>query len=619
MLTLQEFIHRLELGTGARVVRFSLGAMLVLILMAGYNFRAYKNMSTQEAMDAAQLGRNLAQGKGYTTLFVRPFSIYLLKTRHEPKAGSSAASTDPARLKGMHPDLANPPVYPIILAGLMKVLPFQYPVNLKSTFWSVPKTRLSSSPETTVSFRQFWRYEPDFVIALFNQILFFVVVGLNFLLVRRLFDSPVAWLSTLLLLGTEEMWRFSVSGLSTMTLLLIFIGLVWCLVLLEAEVREPKRGPRAVWLLAATCGFLVGVGALTRYPFAWLIVPVLVFVIVVTWQRGPIPGAATFAAFLLLFAPWVGRNYAVSGKPFGTATYAFLEGTVIFPEYRLQRSLEPNLNVAAITAIRTAFYKVIGNSRQIVQTDLPKLGGTWLAAFFLVGLLVPFKNPAVRRLRYFAIGAIAVLALAQALCRTQLSDDSPEINTENLLVLATPLVLTYGTVLLYLLLETINLPFLELRSALVALFAVVASLPLILTFLPPKTIPVSYPPYYPPTIQEAVGWIKEDELSMSDIPWAVAWYGQSQSVWLTLNVQPDFYTINDYLKPVQELYLTHLPTQGHFMSLGQWIGAGERGWRSFILDAMIRKGPPPGFPLKYLQSGWPEQLLITYRQHWPRG
>ena len=45
----------------------------------GYNWRAFKNMATQEAMDAAQLARNIAQGKGYTTLFIRPFSIYLVK------------------------------------------------------------------------------------------------------------------------------------------------------------------------------------------------------------------------------------------------------------------------------------------------------------------------------------------------------------------------------------------------------------------------------------------------------------------------------------------------------------------------------------------------------------
>ena len=44
-------------------------------------------MATQEAMDAAQLARNIAQGKGYTTLFIRPFSMYLVKKRNLEKQG----------------------------------------------------------------------------------------------------------------------------------------------------------------------------------------------------------------------------------------------------------------------------------------------------------------------------------------------------------------------------------------------------------------------------------------------------------------------------------------------------------------------------------------------------
>ena len=70
----------------------------------------------------------------------------------------------------------------------------------------------------------FWRYEPDFLIASFNEVLLLVVVVLTFFLARKLFDTSVAWLSAFLVLGCELLWRFSVSGLSTMLLLIIFIG-----------------------------------------------------------------------------------------------------------------------------------------------------------------------------------------------------------------------------------------------------------------------------------------------------------------------------------------------------------------------------------------------------------
>ena len=44
-----------------------------------------------------------------------------------------------------------------------------------------------------------------------------------------------------------------------------------------------------------------------------------------------------------------------------------------------------------------------------------------------------------------------------------------------------------------------------------------------------------YPPYFPPEIQQIAGWMKPDELMMSDVPWAVAWYGDRQCVWLSLD------------------------------------------------------------------------------------
>ena len=101
---LQDIIHKLEVGAGMRYLRAGLSILALVMLIVGYNWRAFRNLSSQEAMDAAQVGRNLAQGKGFSTQFIRPFSIYLLRNHNADKAPS-----DPARLKSDHPDLANPP------------------------------------------------------------------------------------------------------------------------------------------------------------------------------------------------------------------------------------------------------------------------------------------------------------------------------------------------------------------------------------------------------------------------------------------------------------------------------------------------------------------------------
>ena len=112
--------------------------------------------------------------------------------------------------------------------------------------------------------------------------------------------------------------------------------------------------------------------------------------------------------------------------------------------------------------------------------------------------------------------------------------------------------------------------------------------------LPPKTSPVAYPPYYPPDIQQTAGWMKENELMMSDVPWAVAWYGRRQCVWLTLNAQDEFNAINYWMKPVQALYLTPKTMDSRFVS--DWVRAREHSWGSFILQVVTQNQIPPGFP-----------------------
>ena len=169
---LQDVLHKFEVGSGMRYVRVALAVLAVLLLIVGYDLRAFRNMSTPEAMDAAQLARNLAQGKGYTTLFIRPFSMFLVKkhnlqTQGAPPAGKLA---DLAEIRNMHPDLANPPVYPVVLAVLMKILPFNYEVDTTHPFWSTAQSGR----------RAFYRYEPDFLIALFNQVLLLGLIALVF-------------------------------------------------------------------------------------------------------------------------------------------------------------------------------------------------------------------------------------------------------------------------------------------------------------------------------------------------------------------------------------------------------------------------------------------------------
>jgi len=200
--------------------------------------------------------------------------------------------------------------------------------------------------------------------------------------------------------------------------------------------------------------------------------------------------------------------------------------------------------------------------------------------------------------------------------QTQLSTQSPDINSENLLVLLAPLVFMYGASLFLTFLDQMNLPLPQLRYLIIALFVAVSCLPMISALCPPKTQPVVYPPYYPPEIQQTAGWMNENELMMSDVPWAVAWYGRRQCVWITLDAQDEFFAVNDYIKPVQALYLTPESMDGKFIS--DWILPREFSWGSFIVQAELQNQIPPKFPLHFAPpvKFLPERLFLTDRERW---
>ncbi len=313
-----------------------------------------------------------------------------------------------------------------------------------------------------------------------------------------------------------------------------------------------------------------------------------------------------------MITPWIIRNYQVSHAFFGVSGYAAYANTAYFPEYRLERSLTPDLSRVNYLQLVN---KLTANTQVIIQNDLPKLGGNWMGAFFLVGLLINFKDPARSRLRYFLFFCLPFLIAAQALGQTQVTEDSPVINSENLLILLAPLIIIFGVSLFFILLDQIDFAILQLRFLVIGAFCIIVCLPAILGFFNPRTIAVAYPPYFPPVIQKTANWMKPDELIMSDIPWAVAWYGQRQCMWLTLNAQSDFFSIYDYQKPISALYLTPATMDNRFLS--QWVHAGEYSWGNFALGMVLKKELPADFPLKHSPVGFlPDQCFVTDSDRW---
>ena len=599
---IQRLIYSLEVGGGRLWVRGILLTLAGLMLAGIYDLTAFHSFNSPEAMDAAQVARHLAEGKGYSTDFIRPFSLYLMRKHNQAghPGNLTATNADFSQITPSHPDLANPPVYPTVLAGLFVLTHPEWKAETHKAFWAQGD--------------HFARYAPEFFIALFNQLLLMVVVALTFLLAKSLFNSLTAWLAAGLTFVSDLLWKFSVSGQSTLLLLVIFLGLVWCLTKVETLARAELPSSRRLFFFALAAGALTGLGLLTRYAFGWVIVPVVIFLARCGGPRRSGLAVVALLTFSGVIMPWIARNLAVSGTFFGTAGYAVVEGTTAFSSSALMQSLNPDMTSASWAM--PYLHKFFENARNLFQGDLLRLGGGWLGILFYVSLLLGLPGILARRMRYFTIACLGVFVVAQSLGRTRLAEYTPELNSENLLVLLTPLVVIFGVAAFLKLIDQMNLMFFQMRSLAIGLLALLASLPLIATLLSPKISTVAYPPYYPPEIQRISGWMRPDELMMSDIPWAVAWYGQRQCAWTTLNARSEFFALNNNLaKPVRALYLTLVTLDSRLVS--ECLQGSVESWGNFVLQVVTASDVPPGFPLHKAPTGFlPDRLFLTDQQRW---
>lgn len=591
--TIQEWIYFFEVGEGTRVLgAFSIAVILFAIAVA-YNLREFQSPRAPDAMDAAQVARNLANGHGFTTLHIRPLTIGLLR-RHRADQDALLKSPDPANPAAVaHPDLANPPVYPLLLAGLMTVAPFN---------WDIPIGRAE----------RHWRFGPDQLIALMNQLWFVVLLLQAFFLTRRLIHRGAAWVVLLSLFGTDLLWRFSVSGLSTNFLCVVLLGVVQLLLAMEARARAtPPASTRSLAWRAVLAAGLVGIGFLTRYSFGFLLVPVLIFFLSYFPGRRAVLVTVAVLVFAAVATPWLVRNHQVSGTFFGVPGFAWASQTDAFPALQLERQFQPDLN----RVDQAQLARKLGISLKTLFTEqLPTLGGTWLVAFFFVGLAVRFITPGLARLRTFTVVSLVVLAVVQCVGRTHLTDLTPVVNSENLLVLLTPLIAIAAVALFFTLLDNMDLPHPLLRYPIGAAFLLVTVAPLIVTFLPPRTFPVAYPPYYPPFLARVAQWFRPDELIMTDQPWAMAWYGRRQAVLLTRDPNDEFLALSDWVKPVRGLYLTPHTLDQRFTTE---LVLREREWGRFVVACVVQGEVPRGFPLRRSPAGFlPEHFLLADRDRW---
>ncbi len=482
------------------IIRRSLFFLVLIALTLGNLFTLFRGINSPQAMDQAQIAREIARGNGFTTKMIRPAAY--------SQAEKSKKSTVPFT---KFEDTYHSPLSPLITAAVLKVV------------------GATDGPQWEMNEKQLI-FPLDRVIAAISVVFFLMAIGVNYLLIARVFDNKIAAVCAILMLFCESFWTYALSGLPQMLMLMLFS----CAIYFVYRAIEASSEGRVAMAPALIAGVFFTLLALTHWMTVWIALGYIVFAAIAFRPRGIV--AAAILLMLLVPASFVMlRNSGISGTPFGTA-YLTLYNGLAGSEDEVMRTvnLQDNLNINGL------FSKIIRVALLQTADIIPFLAGIIIAPLFFISLLHPFKRKPIATFRW----AILLMWCTTAIGLSFFGVTPKGLDPNQLHLVFAPIMTAYGLAFLSILwgrLEFVaSTP--QLRNTHYILIVIICSLPLLLSL--PQEIRNGiqnrdkgglphWPPYYAPALNLGLKKIvPENQVIFSDQPWAVAWYADRLSVWL---------------------------------------------------------------------------------------
>ena len=315
-----------------------------------------------DAWDYLQIGRNVWEGRGYTSLFT-----YVPFLPESPPMEAAGPDSRPVRI---FPAYWRQPVYPLLVAASFAV---------------------AGAPE------------PNAVLVL--QALGMLALALGaYVLGRRFLDPPWA--------AAAAFWTLlspPVLGIGGPLIATTWFA-AWVAWFLAVLFRVRGR-----WAWFAV-GLLLGVGAMLRLE-TWVLLPGFLVGLWLSARRGRLPALGLAAAgMILVILPWHWNLVALTGSPFYNKNGFLLlcQHTHAFPAWTAYRSLEVN-PLTSFAFVTTHFSDVMGKG--VINflhfgKDLLFLPSVFLAPLFWLSVLRPPRDGATRAfLLAAATGTVLLVVL----------------------------------------------------------------------------------------------------------------------------------------------------------------------------------------------------------------
>jgi hypothetical protein len=235
-----------------------------------------------------------------------------------------------------------------------------------------------------------------------------------------------------------------------------------------------------------------------------------------------------------------------------------------------------------------------------------------VALMFFASLLHKFPPGPSARFRWAVVLMWLGAWLGMALCGV----DGP-IHSNQLHVLFLPVFIFYGLAFLLELWNRLEIPSPAIRRAFPLLLILLCAPPLISRVVSKPVAAIQWPPYVPPFIAILGEWYGEKEIIASDMPWAVAWYANRNSLLLPQTIK-DFSKISDFRllgESLTGIYLT--PVTGNRRLFSEIYKGPYDDW------VLLIERPPPD-PLQFILPFFTplpidgECILFADRDRWSR-
>jgi hypothetical protein len=594
---IQSTLQAVETGKAEITVRIIPLLTALLIVIGAYNFIIYHGLNDAQSMDNAQLARQLVRNQGFTTEFLRPQAVAQLreyavsqsKLTGKPRDLFPAAQFPPG-VPRILPDTYNPPGYPCLLAAWFYVI--------RPDFDQVSSAINASR-----------MYSPDRWIPFLNQGFMLLTAILVFALGRRLFDDRVAWMALVAFLGTNLIWQYTLTALSTSVLMFLITAALMCALEIycvgEACFESEDRSFAPAWFWAIAAALLLAAACLTRLHLLVLLVPL--FVLLKVMPRANFFLCAVIALVVIgLVTPWFLHLNAVSGNPLGSNFTLLLSGegdysgnqiycTTSIPSYE---QIFKNVGKKELSGFRWHF-----------EHAWTLLGSNPFILFFGVSILHQFKRLRTRLFHWFLFGSALVLIPAN-----NLGSAVPDaIGPWNVVVVLFPCMLVFGCAFFFVLLDRLNTRLRLLDNLIIITALALTAAPLALTLTASSNLLFNFPPYLPPTIKDMGQLAQPDEWITTDMPWATAWYADRASLWLPDSIS-DFENFHNNVCPTGVLLFTPVSWSEPIST----FTTGEyKDWSAFV-PTSPDLAAPLNFPLTahWTIPGGADYILWSDRPRW---